>query len=100
MQQYIQVLLVACGYMGVWDVCPDEQRALRLQLKVPESLRPQVHSGVLLGSVTEVFWQGLLKKLPNWLCTTMHTFSTACACQGKHRVWDINATHLIQSSLP
>ena len=39
-----------------------------MQLKVPESLSPQVHSGVLLGMVTEVCWQGLLKNDPNWLC--------------------------------
>lgn len=86
--------ILAYDYVGLRDVWSDEREALRLQLKVPESLRPQVHSGVLLGSVTEVFWQGLLKKLPNWLCATMLTFSIACARQGKHRVWNIIATHL------
>ncbi len=39
-----------------------------MQLKVPESLSPQVHSGVVLGMVTVVFWQGLLKKVPKRLC--------------------------------
>ena len=43
-------------------------QCLLLQLKVPERLRPQVHSGVTLGMLTLVCWQGLLKKDPNWLC--------------------------------
>ncbi len=44
-----------------------------MQLKVPESLRPQVHSGVVLGMVTVVFWQGLLKNVPKRLCK-QHSF--------------------------
>ena len=39
-----------------------------MQLKVPASFRPQVHSGVALGMVTVVFWQGLLKNVPKRLC--------------------------------
>ena len=53
---------------------PHFQASLKLrrdspvQLKVPESWSPQVHSGVALGMMTEVFWQGLLKKVPKRLC--------------------------------
>ena len=50
-----------------------------VQLKVPESWSPQVHSGVLLGMVTEVCWQGLLKNVPNRLCATALAFLTVYA---------------------
>ena len=55
-----------------------------MQLKVPMSFSPQVHSGVPLGMVTEVCWQGLLKNVPKRLCATAFTFQQSlCTCMDK-----------------
>ena len=66
--------------------CAHEYRELApVQLKVPSSCRPQLHSTPMLGIDTGVCMQGLGKKGPNVLCACMH----ACVHSVEHaRHWE------------